>query len=58
IIIFEVAIGKASRTHKANPQLTQPPKGFHSICALPGIDFKHEEIIVYNSDAVCPINVI
>ena len=52
MLVCQVVIGKAFKTHRASPDLSGPPFGFQAVNSLPGIDFEEEEYVIYNSNAL------
>ncbi|TCD61053.1 hypothetical protein EIP91_009110 [Steccherinum ochraceum] len=57
LLVSHVAASKPYRTQRAS-QLRKPPPGFDSVVAIPGIDFSHEEVAVYNAASIHPAYVI
>ncbi|KAJ6574432.1 hypothetical protein B0H19DRAFT_934026 [Mycena capillaripes] len=58
ILLNNVVVGKAYQTNDAMRGATAPPKGFDSICGLPGSALKYDETCVYNDDAIRPTYLI
>ena len=57
LLISEVLPGRLHRTQRATC-FNGPPPGFHSVLAVPGVDFAHEEIAVYNSSSIRPVYLV
>ena len=58
IILCDVAPGIKFPTLFNNPNLDGPPEGCNSIHGKPGQDLNYDEIVVYNSHAICPKYII
>ncbi|KAF7328250.1 ADP-ribosylation [Mycena venus] len=56
ILLNTVVVGKPFLTNQAHNGQKKPPKGYHSICGLPGSGsaLNFEETCVYDDDAVRP----
>ncbi|KAF7362583.1 ADP-ribosylation [Mycena venus] len=58
ILLNNVVVGRAYETNKAMVGSTAPPKGFNSVCGLPGSALKYDETCVYDDDAIRPTYLI
>ncbi|KIK51077.1 hypothetical protein GYMLUDRAFT_181904, partial [Collybiopsis luxurians FD-317 M1] len=53
-ILNDVAVGQPYRTRKADTGRISAPKGYDSVCGLPGSGLKFDETCVYDDDAIRP----
>ncbi|KAJ6451450.1 ADP-ribosylation [Mycena sanguinolenta] len=58
MLLNNVVVGRAYETNKAMVGSTAPPKGFDSVCGLPGSALKYDETCVYDDDAIRPTYLI
>ncbi|KDQ52778.1 hypothetical protein JAAARDRAFT_476269 [Jaapia argillacea MUCL 33604] len=54
MLLNTVVVGKGHKLYHNDPNLTGPPLSFDSILAETGHDLNHDEVIVYNNDAIRP----
>ncbi|KAJ7918515.1 hypothetical protein B0H13DRAFT_1992508 [Mycena leptocephala] len=58
ILLNNVVVGRAYETNNAMKGSTAPPKGYDSVCGLPGTTLKYDETCVYDDDAIRPTYLI
>lgn len=58
IILCDIAPGRKYTTMKNSPNLVGPPKGYNSVHGKHGRDLNYDEIVVYDSHAICPQYII
>ena len=58
ILLCDVAPGRKCPTMVNIPNLDEPPEGYNSIHGIPGQHLNYDEIVVYDSDAICPQYII
>ena len=58
ILLCDVAPGRKYTTKFNNPNLDGPPTGYNSVHGEFGIHLNYDEIVVYNSHAICPQYII
>jgi len=54
IMLNKVVVGKGYKVKQDKPSLTGPPTGYDSVLAETGQSLNHDELIVFNEDAIRP----
>ncbi|KAJ6616357.1 hypothetical protein B0H10DRAFT_1799681, partial [Mycena sp. CBHHK59/15] len=58
ILLNNVVVGRTYETNQAMKGSTAPPRGYDSVCGLPGSTLKYDETCVYDDDAIRPTYLI
>ncbi|EIM82323.1 uncharacterized protein STEHIDRAFT_160871 [Stereum hirsutum FP-91666 SS1] len=54
MLLNKVAVGRGYKTLVDMPTITEPPTGYHSVLGETGISLNHDELVVYESEAIIP----
>ncbi|EIW79344.1 ADP-ribosylation [Coniophora puteana RWD-64-598 SS2] len=58
VVLCRVVVGKTYKRYRNAPELTEPPKGYHSVSGEVGWDLNYEETVCYNNDAIRPAYIV